>query len=84
MTERDANLCNHCLLPVGLRAQRTVNGGDCSFCCYGCCIAFQAKHSTRSGRGLVADQARSWCLLTMNIMLISLLLYAGRSAPIPG
>ena len=28
MTERDANLCNHCLLPVGLRAmQRTVNAG---------------------------------------------------------
>ena len=80
MTERDANLCSHCLLPVGLRAmQRTVNGEDCSFCCYGCCIAFQVKH------GQNEEWDAAWLLirlgvgafLTMNIMLISLLLYAG-------
>ena len=80
MTERDDNLCSHCSLPVGLRAmQRTVNGEDCSFCCYGCCIAFQVKH------GRSEEWEAAWLLirlgvgafLTMNIMLISLLLYAG-------
>ena len=88
MTERDDNLCSHCLLPIGLRAmQRTVNGEDCSFCCYGCCIAFQVKH------GRSEEWEAAWLLirlgvgafLTMNIMLISLLLYAGTfSAPMPG
>ena len=80
MTETRDNLCSHCLLPVGLRAmQRTVNGEDCSFCCYGCCIAFQVKH------GQNEEWDAAWLLirlgvgafLTMNIMLISLLLYAG-------
>jgi P-type Cu2+ transporter len=75
-----ANLCSHCLLPIGLRAmQRTVNGEDCAFCCYGCCIAFQVKH------GKSEEWEAAWLLirlgvgafLTMNIMLISLLLYAG-------
>jgi Cu2+-exporting ATPase len=59
--------------------QRTVNGEDCSFCCYGCCIAFQVKH------GRSEEWEAAWLLirlgvgafLTMNIMLISLLLYAG-------
>jgi Cu2+-exporting ATPase len=59
--------------------QRRVNGEDCAFCCYGCCIAFQVK----SGRSEEWDAA--WLLirlgvgafLTMNIMLISLVLYAG-------
>lgn len=80
MTARDGNLCSHCLLPIGLRPmQRTVNGEDCSFCCYGCCIAFQVKH------GQSEEWEAAWLLirlgvgafLTMNIMLISLLLYAG-------
>jgi Cu2+-exporting ATPase len=75
-----ANLCSHCLLPIGLRAmQRTVNGEDCAFCCYGCCIAFQVKH------GKSEEWEAAWLLirlgvgafLSMNIMLISLLLYAG-------
>ena len=80
MTERGDNLCSHCLLPIGLRAmQRTVNGEDCAFCCYGCCIAFQVKH------GKSEEWEAAWLLirlgvgafLTMNIMLISLVLYAG-------
>ena len=80
MTETRDSLCNHCLLPVGLRAmQRAVNGEDYSFCCYGCCIAFQVKH------GQNEEWDAAWLLirlgvgafLTMNIMLISLLLYAG-------
>ena len=80
MTDRGDHLCSHCLLPVGLRAvQRTVNGEDCAFCCYGCCIAFQVK----SGKS--EEWEAAWLLirlgvgafLTMNIMLISILLYAG-------
>jgi Cu2+-exporting ATPase len=80
MTARDGNLCSHCLLPIGIRPmQRTVNGEDCSFCCYGCCIAYQVKH------GQSEEWEAAWLLirlgvgafLTMNIMLISLLLYAG-------
>jgi Cu2+-exporting ATPase len=59
--------------------QRTVNGEDCAFCCYGCCIAFQVKH------GKSEEWEAAWLLirlgvgafLSMNIMLISLLLYAG-------
>ena len=59
--------------------QRTVNGEAYAFCCYGCCIAFQVKH------GKSEEWEAAWLLirlgvgafLTMNIMLISLLLYAG-------
>ena len=45
-------ICSHCLLPTGLRAmQRTVNGEDCAFCCYGCCIAFQVRARQERGVG---------------------------------
>src|SRR6476659_5305676 len=80
MRERGGLLCSHCLLPVGIRAmQRTVNGESHAFCCYGCCIAFQVKN------GKSEEWEAAWLLirlgvgafLTMNIMLISLLLYAG-------
>jgi len=71
-------ICSHCLLPVGLRCMwRTVNGEECAFCCYGCCIAFQVK------RGKSEEWEAAWLLirlgiggfLSMNIMLFSLLLY---------
>jgi P-type Cu2+ transporter len=80
MNQRDDILCSHCLLPVGIRAmQRTVNGESHAFCCYGCCIAYQVK----SGRS--EEWEAAWLLirlgvggfLSMNIMLFSLLLYAG-------
>jgi Cu2+-exporting ATPase len=80
MSERGAILCSHCLLPVGVRAmQRTVNGESHAFCCYGCCIAFQVKN------GKSEEWEAAWLLirlgtggfLSMNIMLFSLLLYAG-------
>jgi Cu2+-exporting ATPase len=72
--------CSHCLLPLGRRAmKRTVNGDPFAFCCYGCCIAFQVKN------GKSEEWDAAWLLirlgigafLSMNIMLISLLLYAG-------
>ena len=80
MTERGDHLCSHCLLPVGLRGmQRTVNGEDHAFCCYGCCIAFLVKHGQseewEAARLLIRIGVGAF--LTMNIMLISLLLYAG-------
>jgi Cu2+-exporting ATPase len=80
MTGRGDVLCSHCLLPVGLRAlRRMVNGEGRAFCCHGCCIAFLVK----SGRS--EEWEAAWLLirlgvggfLSMNIMLFSLLLYAG-------
>ena len=80
MNGRGGILCSHCLLPVGVRAtQRTVNGESHAFCCYGCCIAFQVKN------GKSEEWEAAWLLirlgvggfLSMNIMLFSLLLYAG-------
>ena len=80
MTASDESLCRHCLLPVGPRAmQRTVNGENCAFCCYGCCIAFQVKN------GKSEEWEAAWLLirlgvggfLSMNIMLFSLLMYGG-------
>jgi Cu2+-exporting ATPase len=58
--------------------ERTVNGEDCAFCCYGCCIAFQVK----SGKS--EEWEAAWLLiqlgvgafLSMNIMMFSLLLYS--------
>jgi len=73
-------LCSHCLLPIGLRPmRRMVNGESRAFCCYGCCIAYLVKS------GSSEEWEAAWLLirlgvggfLSMNIMLISLLIYAG-------
>ena len=56
-----------------------VNGEGRDFCCYGCCISFQVKN------GKSEEWEAAWLLirlgvgafLSMNIMLISLLLYSG-------
>lgn len=57
--------------------RRTVNGENCVFCCYGCCIANQVKSGNRE------EWEAAWLLvrlgvggfLSMNIMMFSLLLY---------
>ncbi|OWK22724.1 hypothetical protein AJ87_44615 [Rhizobium yanglingense] len=57
--------------------QRTLDGEVHTFCCYGCCIAFQVT------RGRSEESEAAWLLvrlgvgafLSMNIMLFSLLLY---------
>jgi Cu2+-exporting ATPase len=72
--------CNHCLLPIGrLGQQREVNGEALAFCCYGCCLAYQVHHGEReepeAARLLVRLGVGAF--LAMNIMLFSLLLYAG-------
>ncbi|WP_315832687.1 heavy metal translocating P-type ATPase [Bradyrhizobium prioriisuperbiae] len=78
MTDANSTLCLHCLLPVGRRAmRRSVQGEDCTFCCYGCCIAYQVRGGSRE------EHDAAWLLvrlgaggfLSMNIMLFSLLLY---------
>lgn len=78
MTDVSDRSCSHCRLPIGLRAmRRQLEGEACAFCCYGCCIAYQVK----IGRTEESDAA--WLLirlgvgafLSMNVMLISLLLY---------
>ncbi|MDB5598839.1 MAG: copA [Xanthobacteraceae bacterium] len=78
MTAANDTLCRHCLLPAGRRAmRRTLQGEECAFCCYGCCIAYQVKGGNRE------EYEAAWLLvrlgvggfLSMNIMLVSLLLY---------
>lgn len=80
MTAPAGALCDHCLLPIGPRPmRRMVNDESRAFCCYGCCIAYQVK----SGSG--EEWEAAWLLirlgvgafLSMNIMLFSLLFYAG-------
>jgi P-type Cu2+ transporter len=80
MTALAAALCDHCLLNVGLRPmQRVINGESRVFCCYGCSIAYLVKSGSRE------EWDAAWLLvrlgvgafLSMNIMLFSLLLYAG-------
>jgi P-type Cu2+ transporter len=80
MNPPDDALCRHCLLPLGPRALwRRMSGEDRAFCCYGCCIAFQVKN------GQTEEWEAAWLLirlgvggfLSMNIMLFSLLMYAG-------
>lgn len=80
MSAQGEAFCDHCLLPLGRRPlQRRLNGTERSFCCYGCCIAYQVKE----GRSEEAEAA--WLLirlgvaafLSMNIMLVSLFLYTG-------
>ncbi|NLS07521.1 cation-translocating P-type ATPase [Rhizobium sp. P32RR-XVIII] len=59
--------------------QRTIDGEEHTFCCYGCCIAFQVT------RGRSEESEAAWLLvrlgvgafLSMNIMLLSLLVYTG-------
>jgi Cu2+-exporting ATPase len=80
MTAASDALCSHCLLPIGARPlRRAVNGESRAFCCYGCCIAYLVKS------GSSEEWEAAWLLirlgvggfLSMNIMLISLLIYAG-------
>ena len=80
MTSSAGGFCTHCRLPLGLRPmQRTLDGELCSFCCYGCCIAYQVK------AGRKEEFEAAWLLirlgvggfLSMNVMLISLVIYAG-------
>ncbi|WP_087001157.1 heavy metal translocating P-type ATPase [Rhizobium sullae] len=80
MSARAVTLCSHCSLPAGQRAtHQTLDGEEHAFCCYGCRIAFEVKH----GRGEESEAA--WLLvrlgvgafLSMNIMLLSILVYTG-------
>jgi len=62
MSNDAAALCSHCLLPVGLRATRQMlNGESCTFCCYGCSIAYQVKQ----GRGEESEAA--WLLIRLGV-----------------
>ncbi|MDP3085109.1 MAG: heavy metal translocating P-type ATPase, partial [Rubrivivax sp.] len=72
--------CSHCQLPVGQAGQqRTVHGESHVFCCYGCCLAYQLHCGSAE-----EPDAAAWLIrlgiggfLAMNIMLFSLLIYAG-------
>jgi Cu2+-exporting ATPase len=73
-------MCIHCGLPSGLRPSvRRIGGTTCTFCCYGCALAFQVRS------GIFEEAEAAWDLVrlgvgaffAMNIMLLSLLLYSG-------
>jgi Cu2+-exporting ATPase len=72
--------CGHCGLPVGpLGRRRDVLGQGTWFCCYGCCLACQVHRGVRD-----EPEAAAWLIrlgvggfLAMNIMTLSLLVYAG-------
>lgn len=72
--------CSHCQLPVGrLGQRRDIHGEPHAFCCYGCCLAYLVHHGSRE-----EPEAAAWLVrvgvggfLAMNIMLFSLMLYAG-------
>ncbi len=75
------SLCSHCFLPLGRgRHDAEVAGDQRYFCCYGCCLAFQVAH------GETEESDAAWLLirlgigafLSMNIMLLSLLLYSDK------
>jgi heavy metal translocating P-type ATPase len=79
-TAAPKQLCSHCLLGVGPRGTRRVlDGEEHSFCCYGCCLAYQVSHGNH------AEAQATWLLvrlgvgafLAMNIKLFSLLIYSG-------
>jgi len=59
--------------------QRTLNGEACAFCCYGCCIAFQVKGGKTEEweAALLLIRLGVGAFLSMNVMLISLVMYAG-------
>ena len=72
--------CSHCDLPVGrLGLRREVRGEARSFCCYGCCLAFQVHHGEHEEPEAVAFLIRLGvgAFLAMFIMLFSLLRYSG-------
>jgi Cu2+-exporting ATPase len=78
-----AYYCAHCGLPIGrLAQQREIHGEAQWFCCYGCCLAYQVQHGEREEPHAAALLIRLGIggFLAMNIMLFSLLLYAGAFA----
>jgi len=75
-----AELCHHCQLPLRNPGQtREIYGKSHSFCCYGCCLAFQVRHGEREEPEAVGLLIRLGvgAFLAMNIMLFSLLIYSG-------
>ena len=72
--------CSHCHLSVGrLGRQRELHGQAHWFCCYGCCLAFQVHQGSLEEPQAAGALIRLGvgAFLAMNIMLFSLLLYAG-------
>jgi Cu2+-exporting ATPase len=57
--------------------QRRLEGEERAFCCYGCCIAFQVKigRPEESNAAWLLIRLGVGAFLSMNVMLISLLLY---------
>ncbi len=72
--------CSHCRLSIGrLGQQRELHGQTHWFCCYGCCLAFQVHQGAHDEPQAAGALIRLGIggFLAMNVMLFSLLLYAG-------
>lgn len=72
--------CDHCALPVSRWAHSAESEeGDHAFCCYGCFVGWQSTKGGGDDSVAVGFLIRLGvgAFLSMNIMLISLLLYSG-------
>ncbi len=71
--------CAHCGLPIPAARPAARGGGDAVFCCYGCYLVSRIIGSHDGGGG------RTWSILrlglgaflSMEVMMVSLLLYTG-------
>lgn len=73
-------VCVHCSLPVGRFGRpHEVHGERLWFCCYGCTLAYQVHHGEHEEPEAAAALIRLGVggFLAMNVMLFSLLMYAG-------
>ena len=72
--------CEHCGLSIGKWSHvAEIEGDENTFCCYGCFVGWQASRGGGDDSSAVGFLIRLGvgAFLTMNIMLISLLLYTG-------
>ena len=80
-------LCSHCLVPTGSNSYRgRVAGRDFAFCCFGCYLAFRLRgeRGEEAVETLLLLRLGVGVFLTMNVMVLSLLLYTGTVGPDQG
>ncbi len=79
MNAAEGALCSHCLVPAGANGYRGLAGGEAlSFCCFGCYLAFRVRgeRGEEAEASLALIRLGVGAFLTMNVMVLSLLLYA--------
>ena len=74
----DVELCAHCLVPAGAGAYRGAVAGETHFfCCFGCYVAYRVhgEPGEEAEATLFLMRVGVGSFLSMNVMLLSLLLY---------